>query len=137
MVDFKVDRKYLKPTYTISNVSYQINNGGWLWLLNGLEPPVGTNQHGEAIPTGTYDFIITMSPTFKFNVPLLLDVPQRTEIEWHPGCFPHDTHGCLCTGINSMVGRLTNSVDCFEKLMNIINYNIQPKYSVIYTQNVG
>jgi hypothetical protein len=139
MLEFQVNRRFLKDTYTISDVNYKLNDGDWIWLCNGMEPPVGrlgVNGY-TAIPTGQYQFIITMSPKFGFDVPLLLDVPGRTEIEWHPGDFPYDTEGCLCVGINNIVGRLTNSDITFNKLMNLLKYNPQPQYSVMYTQTNG
>ena len=138
MISFKVERRYLKPTYTIGNLYYKMDDGDWVFHNNTMEPPVGTNQKGEAIPTGQYKMSVVYSPKFKRMVPLILDVPNRDEIEWHVGDFPYDTEGCCLHGNNNIVGRLTESDDAFDDLMNnVILANKQNQYDVLYTQLNG
>jgi hypothetical protein len=133
MIHFKVERKYLKAGYTIGNLFYKIDQD-WIWLCNTMEPPVGTNQHGEAIPTGFYKLIVNYSPKLETRAPRLLNVPERTDILWHWGNYPKDTIGCLLVGVNSDVGELHSSYVTFKQIMELLQANYQSEYEVLYTQ---
>jgi hypothetical protein len=52
----------------------------------------------RCIPVGTYKFTLAFSEKHGRIVPLLLDVPDFTEIEIHIGNFPGDTLGCILIG---------------------------------------
>jgi hypothetical protein len=133
MIQFKVERKYLKSEYTIGNLYYKTDQD-WIWLCNTMEPPVKDNSKDTAIPTGQYKFILTFSPEFKTRVPLILNVPGRTAIEWHYGNYPKDTLGCLLVGINTNIGELHSSYVIFKQIMEILQANKQAEYDVLYTQ---
>ena len=84
--------------------------------------------YGEtAIPTGTYKVDMnTVSPKFKNRswaksydgkLPRLVNVPGFDGVLTHPGNLPSDTLGCLLVGKNDVVGKVTNSVHYFNKIM--------------------
>src|SRR3972149_10690167 len=51
-----------------------------------------------AIPDGIYTVLVTWSPRFKRQLPLLIDVPGFDGIRIHPGNTADDTEGCLLVG---------------------------------------
>ncbi len=51
-----------------------------------------------AIPEGSYDVVISYSPRFKRDLPLVSPVPGFTGIRIHPGNSADDTEGCLLPG---------------------------------------
>jgi hypothetical protein len=53
-------------------------------------------------------------------VPVVLEVPQFTGIEIHPGNFPRDTHGCLCIGEERGPDDVTQSRAAFDQLMQVL-----------------
>lgn len=137
-----VDRKYKKPTYTISNLFID-----GLWLCNVLEDADrGLKQTDSigyilskkvpaetAIPSGTY--IVRMdvvSPKYSAvkwykdlcggRMPRLEKVPGFDGILIHPGGGngPLDTSGCLLVGRNTIVGKLTQSRDTFKSLYSMM-----------------
>jgi Family of unknown function (DUF5675) len=63
-----------------------------------LELPVKDGLPGSAIPPGRYQVTIAYSARFQRNMPLLVDVPNRSAIEMHWGDYPHNTEGCILTG---------------------------------------
>lgn len=73
-----------------------------------------------AIPTGTYEVVITYSNRFKRQLPLLLNVKGYSGIRIHSGNTPKDTEGCLLVGQNKMIGKVINSKDTFNKLFKIL-----------------
>ena len=80
-----------------------------------------------AIPTGTYKIDMgTVSPKFKNRswakpysgkLPRLVNVPGFDGVLIHPGNQSSDTSGCLLVGKNDVVGKVTNSVHYFNKIM--------------------
>jgi hypothetical protein len=99
----KIELRRIKESYksTISDVYIDGN-----YFCHGLEDPVrdlGPNGegkiHGEtAIPAGTYQVIINMSPRFGKFMPRLLNVPFFDGILIHKGNKPEDTEGCILIG---------------------------------------
>lgn len=51
-----------------------------------------------AIPYGRYEIIVSFSPRFKRNLPLLVNVPNYSGVRIHPGNKAADTEGCLLPG---------------------------------------
>lgn len=73
------------------------------FTLEDVQRDLGPNGEGKvahetAIPTGTYDIVMTMSPKFKRILPWLQGVPFFTEILMHGGNKDADTWGCILVG---------------------------------------
>lgn len=83
-----------------------------------------------AIPTGTYQVIMSWSQRFKRQMPLLCDVKGFSGIRIHSGNIASDTEGCILCGMNTSVGRITDSKFWTEKVYNLINDAIRKKESI-------
>ena len=110
-------RTALRDTYTIGKLYVD----GQYWC-DILEPPVrdlnknGIFDNGEkkvpgnsAIPYGTYDIVVNISPKFKRLLPRLLNVPHFEGVLIHRGNAVKDTQACLLPGENRVVGKVLNS----------------------------
>ena len=119
MLVLTLKRIYCAPTYTIGKL--YINNEYFCDTLEDTVREKGVKVYGEtAIPAGKYDFILTYSPHFKRTLPLLLKVPNFTNIRIHSGNTSQDSLGCILCGENSAKGALTNSKITINRLMEIL-----------------
>lgn len=132
----KVNRRWKKANYTIGDMYCD-----GIRLFNTLEDrdrginssmPVGIiNQikvAGEtAIPTGTYEVVLSYSPKFanktwakKYGglVPEIKNVKAYSGVRIHPLTTAKDTQGCIGVGENKAVGKLLNSTRCYYELMD-------------------
>jgi len=120
-----LDRKYKKETYTIGNLYIDYNNNfDPEYFCNTIEDkvrPKGEKVYGKtAIPAGTYPIVITYSPKFKRELPLIFNVPGFSGVRIHPGNDENDTEGCILVGENKVKGKVINSQITFLKLFNIL-----------------
>ena len=69
-----------------------------------------------AIPEGTYEIRLFMSPRFGRLMPYLMDVPGFTGILIHCGNTVTDTKGCILVGMRGVNGTLRMSRATFKKL---------------------
>ena len=86
-----------------------------------------------AIPTGTYKIDMnTISPKFKNKswakpwegkVPRLVNVKGFEGVLIHPGNTAEDSSGCILIGQNSVIGKVINSINTFNKLMTELTFD--------------
>lgn len=90
-------------------------------LCETLELP-----HGQCIPTGRYEVVITHSPRLSelaghpIDTPRLLDVPGHEGILIHPGNFPRDTKGCVLPGRERGIDEVLHSHDAYVEVFHRI-----------------
>lgn len=90
------------------------------WFCWTLEDKVRRDKiYGStAIPFGEYRVVVTWSPRFKRQLPLLIGVPGFDGIRIHPGNTHKDTEGCLLVGEERHGETILNSRKAFDKLYN-------------------
>lgn len=71
---------------------------GCFHLCHTLEPAICDNSPGHGVKAGTYDLMITYSPKFNRQLPLI-SVPGRDGIRIHAGNTAYDTQGCIIPGL--------------------------------------
>lgn len=112
-----LERYALRDTYTIGRLFID-----GVKVCDVLEDPVRDLSREPkipgrtAIPAGTYDVVVNISPKFKRLLPRLLNVPGFDGILIHRGNTAEDTAGCILPGENRIVGRLVNSTH-YEQLI--------------------
>ena len=97
-------------------------------LADTLGPPWRALAWGEkkvagktAIPEGTYDVVVTMSPRFGMNLPLLLDVPGFEGIRIHAGNNDeYDSRGCILVGERNAPGMIINSRVTLRRIIDMM-----------------
>lgn len=67
-----------------------------------------------AIPYGTYDLVISFSPHFGHDLPLLVGVPDFSGVRIHPGNTAADTEGCILLGLGRADTTITESRIAFS-----------------------
>lgn len=85
--------------------------------------------YGEtAIPSGTYEIVISHSDKFHKKLPLLLDVPHFKGVRIHSGNIPTHTLGCILVGYHSpdqpdcIVNSRATFSKLFKKIEDVLNY---------------
>ena len=73
-----------------------------------------------AIPTGSYNVIVTFSPHFQTDLPLLENVPNYSGVRIHPGNTKADTEGCILVGTSYGDNVVNNSRAAFALLFSRI-----------------
>ena len=62
--------------------------------VNGRD--IATLENADyIIPVGTYPVLVTFSPRFQRNLPLIGNVPSRSGIRIHRGTKPEHSKGCI------------------------------------------
>ena len=112
-MELLAERKWFGPTFAVSSLSADGIDLGLIILedkvreILGRPVPEWTVYAETAIPYGRYKIIRAYFPTYKRDMPLLLDVPGYTGIFMHTGEKVEDTAGCLITGKGWQAGTAT------------------------------
>lgn len=77
-------------------------------------------MHKSAIPSGTYEMVISYSNRFNKMLPLLLDVPGFSGVRVHSGSTERDTSGCLLLGMNRTFDTISESRSAVVQFMTIL-----------------
>ncbi|MFH8142361.1 MAG: hypothetical protein K1V88_02920 [Muribaculaceae bacterium] len=106
----QLKRVALRDTYTIGKL--YVDGQYWCDTLEDRVRDLSREKKvpGEtAIPAGTYDIVVNISPKFKRLLPRLLGVPHFKGILIHRGNTDKDSAGCILVGENRAVGKVLNS----------------------------
>lgn len=128
-MELLVVRYHKKPNYTIGKLFI---NGEYFCdtledtdrgLSNAM--PLSQIQAAKrkcttAIPTGRYIMELTVSPRFGRTLPILIGVKGFDGIRIHRGNTHEDTEGCILVGENKDVGKVLNSANTEQRLMDTL-----------------
>jgi len=129
--EITLHRRYLRTDYTIGTMSV---NG--VYLCETVEDRVRDfNKDGDlldtdeekvygktAIPFGRYRITVNMSPKFKRELPIILEVPHFTGIRIHEGRSAANSEGCIILGENKIKGGVINSAPYVRGLTEWIKH---------------
>lgn len=128
-MQIELHRKYRKNGYTIGllYINGQLVCNTLEDTDRGLTSAMSVNDIAAvkvkgktAIPTGSYPVIMSYSPRFKKQMPLICGVKGFEGIRIHSGNSSEDTEGCILCGKNTEVGRITSSKMWTEKVYEYI-----------------
>lgn len=111
---YTVGRMLINGEYfcdTLEDTNRDVNKNG---VFDGDEKKVYSET---AIPFGTYNVTLDVSPKFGRLLPRLHDVPHFSGILIHRGNTAADTAGCILVGENKVVGRVINSTPYEKRLV--------------------
>lgn len=140
MKNLFLERLFCKPTHTVGILSV-----GEEYFCETLEDPVrDLNKDGDledygevkiwgetAIPYGRYKVIVSRSPKFKRDLPLILDVKHFIGIRIHRGRTVRNTAGCVLVGENRKVGEIFNGA-YYEKKLTLMLKAFQDEGEEVY-----
>lgn len=109
-MELNLKRSALREDYTIGRLF--IDGQYWCDTLEDRVRDLGKEAKvpgRTAIPKGTYDVVVNVSPKFKRLLPRLLRVPRFDGVLIHRGNTAADTAGCILVGENKAVGKVLNS----------------------------
>jgi len=135
---FSIPEKGIIKGYTIGSLYCTRDDGNLMTeICDTLEDEWRNYIMGEekvpgdsCIPSGQYKILMQRSPHFNKLMPFLQDVPMFEGIMLHNGTSEKDTRGCILVGENTIKGKLTSSVKCFNKLMELLNNSGQSEWLI-------
>jgi hypothetical protein len=108
-------RVQLDPDVTIGRLS--VDGAFECWTCEDTVREPGAKIPGKtAIPAGVYPIVVTWSPRFKRDLPLLVGVPGFEGVRIHPGNTAADTEGCILPGLDRMPQGVGRSRLAFDTL---------------------
>lgn len=114
---YTIGKMYIDETYFCDTLEDRVRDKDKSGKFDNGE----TKVYGEsAIPYGRYKVVVNMSPRFKRELPLLLDVPHFEGIRIHRGNTNKDSSGCILVGENKVKGKVINSTPYEQKLVAIL-----------------
>lgn len=116
----ELKRDSLGPKCTLGKLYV---NGSYLCetLEDVYRPPPAIKVPKETcIPLGRYEVVVTHSPRFNIDMPLLLNVPGFTGVRIHTGNAALDTEGCLLVGMERDGDRILHSREAYAALFGRI-----------------
>lgn len=125
---YTIGKMYIDGTYFCDTLEDKVRDTN----KNGTFDNGETKIAGEtAIPYGRYKVVVNMSPRFKRELPLLLNVPHFEGIRIHRGNTDKDSSGCILVGENKVKGKVINSTPYEQKLVSILK-EVQDKEEDIW-----
>jgi hypothetical protein len=104
-----------------------------IMTVDGQNPVYTLERPEVQIPIGTYSVEITFSPRFRRMLPLLDNVPERSNIRIHMGNWPRDTDGCILVGLGLGQDMITQSLAALDPLVNQIQQAVDSGEPVTIT----
>lgn len=123
---FTVGQLYEETKYGISPICYTLEDK--FRQVEGKPVKDWKVQDKTAIPTGTYNVVVTMSNRFKTKLPLLENVEGFTGIRIHSGNSSANTEGCILVGMtwDGKSDWIGSSKVAMSALMPIIENSTSP-----------
>lgn len=128
-MELLVVRYHKKQTYTIGKLyingtyfcdTLEDTDIGLHSTMTLAEVVVKKQSGHTAIPTGRYLVELTLSPRFGRTLPVLIGVKGFDGIRIHRGNTDEDTVGCILVGENKAVGKVLNSANTEQRLMDAL-----------------
>ena len=84
-----------------------------------------------AIPTGKYTVIVTMSPRFKKELPLILNVPNFSGVRFHGGNTENDSEGCPLLGMVRHSNAISNCAPAVALVTKMIKEAKEAQLTIV------
>ena len=142
-MELLVARYHKKPTYTIGKLfidgdyfcdTLEDTDRGLSNAMQLSQIQAAKRKGITAIPTGRYLMELTLSPRFGRTLPIIIGVKGFDGIRIHRGNTHEDTEGCILVGENKAVGKVLNSANTENSLierLKKINNNEQIYITIV------
>ena len=84
-----------------------------------------------AIPTGKYTVIVTMSPRFKKELPLIMNVPNFSGVRFHGGNNENDSEGCPLLGMIRHSNAISNCAPAVALVTKMIKEAKEAQLTIV------
>jgi hypothetical protein len=119
-VNLTLNRQQLGPKSTLGEL---LVDGAFVAfsLEDRYRPPPEKKVPGETcIPCGRFEVVITHSPRFGVDMPLLLNVPDFSGVRIHAGNTPADSSGCILVGKARQLDKVLDSRTAYAEVFQRI-----------------